>query len=105
MMVENEVLRLLNYRVAWMLTQGMATHVESAMIKAFGTEVQQRALCSCLEIMGLFGQLKQGSKWAPLRGWMERQSQMQLQTTFGGGTNEVLRDIVATMGMGLVKSR
>ena len=105
MVVENEVLRLLNYRVVWMLTQGKTTSVESAMIKAFGTEVQQRALRGCLEIMGHFGQLKQGSKWAPLRGWMERQSQMQLQTTFGGGTNEVLRDIVATMGLGLMKSR
>ncbi|MCX5999963.1 MAG: acyl-CoA dehydrogenase family protein [Chloroflexi bacterium] len=105
MMVETEVLRLLSFRVAWMLAQGKPASVESAMIKAFGTEMHQRTLNSCLEIMGRFGQLKQGSKWAPMRGWMERMSQMNLQTTFGGGTNEVLRDIVATMGMGLMKTR
>jgi acyl CoA:acetate/3-ketoacid CoA transferase alpha subunit len=36
---------------------------------------------------------------------MERQHQMLLMLTFGGGTNEVMRDIVAMMGFGMMKSR
>jgi len=105
MTVEMEVLKLLNYRVAWLLGQGMDTHVESAMIKVFGTELYQRTLRGCLEILGLFGQLWMGSKWAPMRGWIARLNELQLQTTFAGGTNEVMKDIVANVGLGLIKSR
>ena len=103
--VEAEVLKLLNHRVAWMMTQGVTPHVESAMIKAFGTEQYQRVMGGCLEIMGLHGQLQEGSKWAPADGWIQRVSQVYLMLTFGGGTNEVMRDIIAMMGLGLMKSR
>jgi len=103
--VEMEVLKILNHRVAWLMTQGVTPHVESAMIKAFGTEHFQRVMGGCLQIMGLYGQLTIRSKWAPLKGWIERISQADLMLTFGGGTNEVMRDIVAMMGLGLMKSR
>jgi len=105
MTVEMEVLKMLNYRVAWLLSQGLATNVESAMIKAFGTELFQRSLRGCVDILGLFGQLGLGSRRAPMRGWMSRMGELQLQSTFGGGTNEVMRDIVANLGLGMIKSR
>jgi alkylation response protein AidB-like acyl-CoA dehydrogenase len=75
------------------------------MIKVFGSEHIVRTTRACQEIMGQFGQLQLGSKWAPLGGWIERLSRMYLLLTFGGGTNEVMRDIMATMGLGLMKSR
>ncbi len=105
MTVEGEVLKVLNHRVAWMLTQGETPHVESAMVKSFGSEHFVRMTKACQDIMGHFGQLKIGSKWAPAEGWVERISQMELIITFGGGTNEVMRDIIAMMGLGLMKSR
>ena len=105
MTVEMEVLKMLNYRVAWMISQGKEPNVESAVIKAFGTEHFNRTYGACLQIMGLYGELQVGSKWAPANGWIQRLSQMNLLQTFGGGTNEVLRDMVATLGLGLMKSR
>lgn len=105
MTVEGEVLKVLNHRVAWMMTQGEAPHVESAMVKSFGSEHFIRMTKSCQDIMGPFGQLRIGSKWAPAEGWVERTAQMELIITFGGGTNEVMRDIIAMMGLGLMKSR
>lgn len=103
--VESEVLKVLNHRVAWQLTRGETPHVESAMIKVFGSEHIVRTTVACQEIMRQFGQLRLKSKWAPLNGWTEQLSRMQLQLTFVGGSNEVLRDQVATMGLGLMKSR
>ena len=103
--VEGEVLKVLNHRVAWKLTQGETPHVESAIVKSFGSEHFIRMSRACQDIMGPFGQLKIGSKWAPVDGWVERKANMQLIITFGGGTNEVMRDIIAMMGLGLMKSR
>ncbi|NQT48057.1 MAG: acyl-CoA dehydrogenase family protein [Chloroflexi bacterium] len=105
MIVETEVLKLLNYRVAWMLTQGVSPFVESSMIKVFGSEQILRVVGGCLQIMGLYGQLWPGSKWAPVRGRMQRELEVLVQITFAGGTNEVLRDIMAMMGLGMMKSR
>ncbi len=103
--VEAEVLKILNYRAAWLMSQDVAPHVESAMGKAFGTEQYLRITKACQEILGAYGQLRVGSKWAPLNGRIERMSQMYLTVTFGGGTNEVMRDIIAGMGIGMMKSR
>ena len=105
MSVENEVLKVLNHRVAWQMTQGVTPHVESALIKTFGSEHFNRVMASCLQIMGLYGQLTTGPRWAPFDGHTQRMSQIQLMITFGGGTNEVMRDIVAMMGLGMMKSR
>ena len=105
MVVETEVLKLLNYRLAWLMAQGVSPHVESAMIKAFGSELFQRVHSGCLQTMGLFGQLQIGSKWAPAGGWVARVTEMVLMLTFGGGTNEVMKDMMAMMGLGQMKSR
>ena len=102
--VETEMLRLLNFRVAWMLMQGLAPHKESAMIKVFGSEQALRVLNDCLGIMGLFGQLQTGSKWVPFRGRLETMLRVSVVNLFGGGANDVLRDIVAA-GQGLPVSR
>jgi alkylation response protein AidB-like acyl-CoA dehydrogenase len=105
MTVEAEVLKMLNYKAVWLMTKGIVPHVESAMSKALGSEQFLRVTGGCLQIMGLYGQLTTGSKYAPLNGMMERYNQMFLLLTFGGGTNEVMRDIIAMMGLGMMKSR
>jgi alkylation response protein AidB-like acyl-CoA dehydrogenase len=103
--LEMEVLKLLNYRVSWMIARGVVPIVESSMIKVFGSEHTRRATDACLQIMGLYGQLQTGSKWVPLRGRPEHVYRMDVLLTFGGGTNEVLRDMMAMMGLSLPRSR
>ncbi len=103
--LEMEVLKLLNYRVSWMIGRGVVPIVESSMIKVFGSEHTRRATDACLQIMGLYGQLQTGSKWVPLRGRPEHVYRMDVLLTFGGGTNEVLRDMMAMMGLSLPRSR
>jgi len=105
MAVDAEVVKLLNYRVAWMMTKGENPHSESAMMKVFGTEQIKRMLYDALEIMGPYGQLVTGSKWVPNNGLLERWLRSKMVLTFGGGASEILRDTVATMGLGLPRGR
>jgi alkylation response protein AidB-like acyl-CoA dehydrogenase len=54
-----------------------------------------------LEVLGPTGSLRQGSPGAAVAGRVERAMQGSLILTFGGGTNEVQRDLIALFGLGL----
>lgn len=102
---DTEVLRLMNYRVAWQISQGIVPFAEASMVKIFGSELFQRIHGLSLQMMGLFGQLEPGSELAPIGGKLEREYLAKMLLTFGGGANEVLRDVVAIMGLGMPRSR
>ncbi|MBA3655489.1 MAG: acyl-CoA dehydrogenase, partial [Actinobacteria bacterium] len=54
-----------------------------------------------LGIVGAGGYIRMGSSGSVLRGELERAGRWAQINTFGGGVNEVQRDIVATVGLGL----
>jgi alkylation response protein AidB-like acyl-CoA dehydrogenase len=49
--------------------------------------------------MGPEGAIKRGSTGAVLRGRVERSYRGTLILTFGGGTNEIQRDLIAGFGL------
>ncbi|TAK31647.1 MAG: acyl-CoA dehydrogenase [Chloroflexota bacterium] len=98
-----EVCRLFVFRLAWMLDQGQALGHESAMAKVFQTEVEHKLTHTAMKIMGPFGQLARGSKWAPLHGEVEYHHRWQVVETIYGGTSEIMRNIIAQRGLGLPK--
>ena len=59
---------------------------------------------SGFEIVGQAGYLVEGSPGAVLRGRLEHQARSQTIFTFGGGTNEVQRDIIAMVGLGMPRA-
>ena len=93
--------RLLSYRIAWMQGQGMVPNKEASMAKLFGTELQQRLAAVGLQVLGLYGQLEPGSKYALLKGRLERAALYFVSATLAGGTSEIQRNIIATRGLGL----
>lgn len=99
--VELEVGRMLGYRVAWLLEKGGVPFHEASIGKVFTSELERRLTTIGMEITGLYGQLRDGSKWAPLQGSMERACQLAFMVTIGGGTSEIQRSIIALMGLGL----
>ena len=101
MAIEIEISRMLSYKIAWMQSQGLVPNREASIGKLFGTEMIQRLMATGLQIMGLYGQLEKGSKWAPLQGRMERGYLLSFNGTIGGGTSEIQRNIIATRGLGL----
>jgi alkylation response protein AidB-like acyl-CoA dehydrogenase len=57
-----------------------------------------------MEIIGPAGYLKRGSPGAVLKGSLERAYQGTLILTFGGGTNEIQRDLIALFGLGMPRT-
>jgi hypothetical protein len=96
--------RLLDWRVAWMINRGTVPNYQSAMSKAYSTELIQRIYNVWVDIMGLFGQLQPGSKWAPLNGRIERQHRRSVIESIYRGTNEIMRVIIAARGLGLPRA-
>jgi len=99
--IEYEVGRLLVYRVAWLLSNGHVPNYEAAIAKAYCTAFEQRLASAVMQMLGLYGQLVAGSKWAPLVGRAARAYLYSPAYTIQGGTSEILRNIVAIRGLGL----
>jgi alkylation response protein AidB-like acyl-CoA dehydrogenase len=93
--------RFLVYKVAWLLTQGVIPNAESAAAKAYCTEFEQRLAQAASELMGGYGQLLPGSHQARLQGRIARAYLYAPAYTIQGGTSTILRNIIATRGLGL----
>jgi len=99
--IEVKVGEALAYRLVWMLSKGAVPFHEASIAKVFTSEREQRLTNIAMQIMGLYGQLKEGSKWAQLKGRMEYMYRFSVLGTIGGGTNEIQRSIIALTGLGL----
>ena len=98
-----EFLKLINWKLAWAADKGL-NPADASATKVFGTEFALEAYRLLSEIVGQAGYLPQGSPGAVLRGGLERSSRSQTIFTFGGGTNEVQRDIIAMIGLGMPRA-
>jgi alkylation response protein AidB-like acyl-CoA dehydrogenase len=96
-----QFLRLKNWQVASGSTVGPA---DASATKVFGTEFATEAYRLLMEVLGANGALRAGSPAAVLHGRVERMHRAALILTFGGGTNEVQRDIIAMVGLRLPAS-
>ncbi|HVA05697.1 MAG TPA: acyl-CoA dehydrogenase family protein [Acidimicrobiales bacterium] len=101
---ELEFLRLINWKVAWQGTQGHLDVADASSIKVFGTEFYLRAFRALMEILGQAGYLTRGSPAAVIAGRLEMYARSMIILTFGGGTNEIQRDLIAIFGLGMPRS-
>jgi alkylation response protein AidB-like acyl-CoA dehydrogenase len=95
-----EFLKLVNWKIAWGVDKGL-NPADASATKVFGTEFATEAYRLLMEVLGTQAYVRAGSPGALLRGRIERMHRAALILTFGGGTNEVQRDIVAAVGLGL----
>jgi alkylation response protein AidB-like acyl-CoA dehydrogenase len=95
-----EFLKLMNWKIAWGVGQGL-NPADASATKVFGTEFATEAYRLLMEVLGTQAYVRAGSPGALLRGRIERMHRAALILTFGGGTNEVQRDIVAAVGLGM----
>ncbi len=95
------VLKLLNWRQAWCMTHDSLNFADASAVKVYGTEFGVEAYRDLLEVLGHRGFIKRGSPEAVLRGRLEKMHRAALVLTFGGGTNEIQRDIIAMAGLGM----
>ena len=77
---------------------------DSSSVKVFGTESTVEIYHKLLGIVGSAGYLSPGSPGAVLHGDLERAGRQAQINTFGGGVNEIQREILATAGLGMKRS-
>jgi alkylation response protein AidB-like acyl-CoA dehydrogenase len=94
-------LRLLFYRVGWMIERDMPVIAESPLCKVMADETGQKLLALGMEMLGAYGPLREGSRWAKLGGQIQHLYQTSLGHTIAGGTSEILRTTIATRGLRL----
>ena len=99
--VENEVLRMMCYRIAWMYSNNIHPSYESSMSLLFCSESLRHLADVGMRILGPYGQLDRDSKWAVLNARIMRAYLAALSIGVGGGSNEIQRNIVAMRGLGL----
>ena len=99
-----EYLRLLNYKVAWSASAERLEPAEASAMKVYGSEFYIEAYRLLMEVVGSNATVKKGSPGEVLQGDLEIAIRAAPILTFGGGTNEVQRDIIATLGLGMPRS-
>jgi alkylation response protein AidB-like acyl-CoA dehydrogenase len=98
-----EFLKLINWKIAWGVRNGVGPQDASAT-KVFGTEFAIEACRMLMEVLGQEAMVTRGSPGSILRSRLERMYRSSLILTFGGGTNEVQRDIIAMVGLGMPRA-
>ncbi|KIA61844.1 acyl-CoA dehydrogenase family protein [Nocardia vulneris] len=73
---------------------------DASATKVFSTESLQEAGRLAEEIVGRYGD-PADTGTAELLTWLDRRTKQNLVVTFGGGVNEVMRELVATAGLNL----
>ena len=94
-----EFLKLMNWQIA--SSAARLGPADASATKVFGTEFATEAYRLLMEVLGANAVVRPGSPGAVLHGRIERMHRSSLILTFGGGTNEVQRDIIAAVGLGL----
>jgi 3-oxocholest-4-en-26-oyl-CoA dehydrogenase alpha subunit len=94
-----EMLKLLNWKLASATEDLSPAHASAT--KVYGSELATEVYRSLMEIVGPEAVVSGDSAGAVLRGRLERFYRSALVMTFGGGTNEIQRDIIGYVGLGL----
>jgi 3-oxocholest-4-en-26-oyl-CoA dehydrogenase alpha subunit len=96
-------LKVMDLKMASMIENGEVPYYEASLLKVLSTEFQTRFYNEALQALGNSGLVKRGSPGAVLNGDIERSLKSSTVLLFGGGSNDVQRDIIATHGLGLAR--
>ncbi len=95
-----EVLSLMNWKIASSNGKDLSP-ADASATKVYGSELAVEVYRALMEIVGPNAYVRTGSPAAVLLGRLERYHRTSLVMTFGGGTNEIQRDIIGMVGLGL----
>ncbi len=99
-----EYLKLINWKVAWTGTKGSLDVADASSIKVFGTEFYLDAFRYLMEVVGPRSYLTYDSPEMVASAKLETLYRSLIILTFGGGTNEIQRDLIAMFGLGLPRA-
>ncbi|MGI9604071.1 MAG: acyl-CoA dehydrogenase family protein [Acidimicrobiales bacterium] len=99
-----EALNLFNWRMTVDVENGELTPDRASSAKVYGTEALNDVYHALLNVLGAEAHLRDGSPGALLRGEVESAGRAAQINTFGGGVNEIQREIVAWLGLGMARA-
>jgi hypothetical protein len=100
-----EAVKLANWKMAAALEAGTLTAADSSSAKVLGTEAHQEVARLLIEVMGPGGYLKGETPEVRLRGRLEQEYRSAIVGTFGGGNNQIQREIIAWTGLGMPRGK
>ena len=96
-----EALKLLCWKQAWLMTEKKMKMEDASVAKVFGSEFFIEAYRLLMEVVGQKSILTKNSIDNVLEGRLEMLYRVSSVLTFGGGTNEIQRDIISMAGLGM----
>jgi alkylation response protein AidB-like acyl-CoA dehydrogenase len=99
-----QALKVMNWRLAWELEQGLLEPSHASAAKVYSSETVIDVYRLLLEVVGVAGTVEEHSPGAILRGRLEQEWRSCQINTFGGGVNEIQREIVAMLGLGMPRA-
>ena len=100
-----EVVKLNCWKQAWAMDQGPLDMAAASVAKVYSSEFFVELYRLLLEVLGQAGSIGTDSPGAVLRGKIEFRWRVGSILTFGGGANEVQRDIIAMAGLWMPRTR
>ena len=100
-----DAIRLMTWKLAKSVADNTLGPAESSGVKVFGTERAVEVYRILQGILGPVSHLRDGSPGAVIHGEVERAARAAQINTFGGGVNEIQRELVASAGLGLARAR
>ena len=100
-----EAMRLINMRIAADLERDRMDVALSSTTKVFGSESAIDILRKLAAIVGANGSMRSGSAATMLHGELEFELRGSVTLTFGGGTNEIQRELIAQFGLGMPRTQ
>ena len=97
----SEALKLLCWKQAWLMTTNKLDMADASVAKVYGSEFFIEAYRLLMEIIGQESTLTSKSEKNILEGRLEMLYRVSSILTFGGGTNEVQRDIISMIGLNM----
>jgi len=94
-----EAMKLLNWRMAAQLDTGFVNPADASAVKVYGTEVVLEVYRLLQEVVGPAALVRGSSPAAQIDGEIEQEARQATINTFGGGVNEIQREIVSMAGL------
>ena len=98
-----EAMKLLNWQMAAAVAADSLPPARASAVKVYGTEAVSDIYHLLLGVLGAVAHFREGSQGALLAGRVEAAARTAQINTFGGGVNEVQREIVAWTGLKMTR--
>jgi alkylation response protein AidB-like acyl-CoA dehydrogenase len=103
--IEIEVFYTFFWQSVWMMDRGQVPELEASALKLIFTELSVKLANTAVDLLGPYGLLDKGSKWAPFGGRVGMGYLDSISGPIGAGTSEIQKTILATRGLGLPRGR